>query len=76
MRAFSTESCQVYDRSVLVPFEVWETQHISPVRMETTEVRAPQLWRRPHAKIYSYNQDFSANYYSVDTGPVTDASSH
>ena len=34
--------------------------------METTEVRAPQLWRRPHAKIYSYNQDFSANYYSVE----------
>ena len=33
--------------------------------MESTEVRAPQLWRRPHAKIYNYNQDFSANYYSV-----------
>ena len=29
------------------------------------DVRAPQLWRRPHAKIYGYNQDFSANYYSV-----------
>ena len=33
--------------------------------MDSTEVRAPQLWRRPHAKIYGYNQDFSANYYSV-----------
>jgi len=32
--------------------------------MDSTEVRAPQLWRRPHAKIYGYNQDFSANYYS------------
>merc|ERR1712061_37042 len=41
-----------------------ETRDISPLTMETTEVRAPQLWRRPHAKIYSYNQDFSANYYS------------
>ena len=34
-------------------------------RMDATDVRAPQLWRRPHAKIYGYNQDFSANYYSV-----------
>ena len=33
--------------------------------MDATDVRAPQLWRRPHAKIYGYNQDFSANYYSV-----------
>merc|ERR1712061_107192 len=33
-------------------------------RMDATDVRAPQLWRRPHAKIYGYNQDFSANYYS------------
>ena len=32
---------------------------------DITDVRAPQLWRRPHAKIYGYNQDFSANYYSV-----------
>ena len=39
------------------------------LRMESHEVRAPQLWRRPHAKIYSYNQDFSANYYSVETPP-------
>merc|ERR1712062_460466 len=31
---------------------------------DRTDVRAPQLWRRPHAKIYTYNQDFSANYYS------------
>ena len=32
---------------------------------DMVDVRAPQLWRRPHAKIYGYNQDFSANYYSV-----------
>ena len=44
--------------------------------METTEVRAPQLWRRPHAKIYSYNQDFSANYYSVESFSKTECSSH
>merc|ERR1712032_278062 len=31
---------------------------------DMADVRAPQLWRRPHAKIYGYNQDFSANYYS------------
>ena len=44
--------------------------------METTEVRAPQLWRRPHAKIYSYNQDFSANYYSVEISSISECRSH
>ena len=41
--------------------------------MEGHEVRAPQLWRRPHAKIYTYNQDFSANYYSVETSEPSQA---
>jgi len=31
--------------------------------METEEIRAPVLWRRPHAKIYSYNQEVSGNFY-------------
>merc|ERR1712215_623145 len=31
--------------------------------MDMEDIRAPVLWRRPHAKIYSYNQDFSGNYY-------------
>ena len=41
--------------------------------METEEIRAPVLWRRPHAKIYTYNEDFSSNYYSVvwNTAVVT-----
>ena len=38
--------------------------------MDSHELRAPQLWRRPHAKIYSYNQDFSANYYSVERSDI------
>merc|ERR1711915_676710 len=43
----------------------YSTTHRSELKMmDSTEVRAPQLWRRPHAKIYGYNQDFSANYYS------------
>merc|ERR1712243_131792 len=41
----------------------FSTTHRSEM-MDSTEVRAPQLWRRPHAKIYGFNQDFSANYYS------------
>eukprot|EP00092_Neocalanus_flemingeri_P022588 GFUD01024496.1.p1 GENE.GFUD01024496.1~~GFUD01024496.1.p1 ORF type:complete len:146 (+),score=50.72 GFUD01024496.1:44-481(+) len=31
--------------------------------MDTEDIRAPVLWRRPHAKIYSYNQEFGGNYY-------------
>ena len=31
--------------------------------MNSEDIRAPVLWRRPHAKIYSYNQELGGNYY-------------
>jgi len=31
--------------------------------MSGDEVRAPVLWQRPHAKIYSYNQELGGSYY-------------
>ena len=34
--------------------------------MGSEDIRAPILWRRPHAKIYSYNQEFGGNYYQVN----------
>ena len=45
----------------LLESEVWIITRMGDIM----DMRAPQLWRRPHAKIYGYNQDFSANYYSV-----------
>ena len=45
----------------LLESEVWIITGMGDIM----DMRAPQLWRRPHAKIYGYNQDFSANYYSV-----------
>ena len=31
--------------------------------MSYDDIRAPDLWQRPHAKIYSYNQELGGSYY-------------
>ena len=31
--------------------------------MSYEDIRAPVLWQRPHAKIYSYNQELGGSYY-------------
>jgi len=31
--------------------------------MDLDDIRAPVLWRRPHAKIYNYNQEVGGSYY-------------